>query len=68
MTVPSGALTPEEWLVLRLLARGEPTKRIAFLLGCSAGTIQARIGRILFELGAQNRAHAVAIATRAGLH
>ena len=65
---PSWALTREEFQVLRLLARGEPTKRIAVLLGCSPTRVQDLIRIILFELDAHNRTHAVALATRAGLN
>jgi DNA-binding NarL/FixJ family response regulator len=53
--------------VLRLLAEGRSTAGIADDLAYSESTIKNVIHDIVCQLGARNRAHAVAMAIRAGL-
>ena len=61
------ALTPRERECLRLLAAGESTKRIAFILSISAKTAQHHVANAKAKLGARNSVHAVAIAIERGL-
>jgi DNA-binding NarL/FixJ family response regulator len=60
-------LTPRERQVLALLAEGNGSKQIAQVLVISPRTVGTHIQRILAKLGVHNRAHAVAVAHRAGL-
>lgn len=60
-------LTSDEMDVLRLLAQGQTNREIARELGCSVGTINARIGAILDKLGAKNRREAARQAVNIGL-
>jgi LuxR family maltose regulon positive regulatory protein len=53
--------------VLQLIADGLTTKRIAARLCLSAETVKSHLGVIYAKLGADSRAHAVAIAFRQGL-
>ncbi len=63
---------PKEWSqrdlsVLRLLADGRSTAGIAEDLAYSESTIKNVIHDLVRQLGARNRAHAVAKAIRSGL-
>lgn len=60
-------LTPREVEILRLLASGSLTKRIAVELGLSVGTIKNHIHNILKKTGARNQLEAVAMAQAEGL-
>ena len=63
---PAG-LSDRDVEVLRLMAAGESTASIARDLAYSESTIKNVIHAIVHELGARNRAHAVAMALRAEL-
>ncbi|WP_436533881.1 LuxR C-terminal-related transcriptional regulator [Actinoplanes sp. HUAS TT8] len=62
-----GGLTQREQDVLRLVAAGEPTRRIAGQLGISTETVDTHIRASMRKLGARTRteAAALAFATRA---
>jgi len=60
-------LTPAELRVLREVADGKTTKRIAALSYHSRATIKGQRHSILVKLGAENMPHAVAIGFRRGL-
>ena len=63
----SGAqLTNRETDVLRLVAAGEPTRRIAGQLGISAETVDTHIRAGMRKLGARTRTEAAALAFAAG--
>jgi DNA-binding CsgD family transcriptional regulator len=55
-------LTERERDVLRLVARGEPTRRIAGQLGISAETVETHIRAGMRKLGARTRTEAAALA------
>ncbi len=55
-------LTDREREVLRLVARGEPTRRIAGQLGISRETVETHIRAGMRKLGARTRTEAAAIA------
>jgi DNA-binding NarL/FixJ family response regulator len=61
------ALSGREREVLRLVAGGQATKQIARALGITERTVKFHVTSILNKLGAENRAQAVALATRRGL-
>ena len=60
-------LTPTERKVMELAAEGLLVKQIAARLGLSPLTIKNHLARIRRRLGANDKAHAVGIAMRAGL-
>ena len=60
-------LSPRDVNVLRLLSEGRSTAGIAADLAYSESTIKNIIHDLVRQLGARNRAHAVAMAIRAGL-
>jgi DNA-binding CsgD family transcriptional regulator len=63
----SGAeLTERERAVLRLVALGEPTRRIAGQLGISAETVETHIRAGMRKLGARTRTEAAVLAERSG--
>jgi DNA-binding CsgD family transcriptional regulator len=62
-----GPLTHREMEVLQLIADGLTTKRIAARLCLSVETVKSHLGAIYAKLGADSRAHAVAIGFRQGL-
>jgi DNA-binding NarL/FixJ family response regulator len=64
-TVPP--LTPREAEVLRAVAEGHSAREIARRLDVSPKTVDNHKHRIYAKLGVQSQAHAVAVATRAGL-
>ncbi|MBO3738538.1 LuxR C-terminal-related transcriptional regulator [Actinoplanes flavus] len=57
-----GRLTQRERDVLRLVAAGEPTRRIAGQLGISAETVDTHIRASMRKLGARTRTEAAALA------
>jgi DNA-binding NarL/FixJ family response regulator len=61
---PSFGLTNRDVEVLRLIAEGESTAAIARAMAYSESTIKNTIHTIVRQLGARNRAHAVATALR----
>jgi len=62
-----GMLAPIEIDVLSLLAQGWSNGKIASELRISHDTVKARVRSIRLRLGASDRAHAVALATKRGL-
>ncbi len=64
---PDGPLSPRERDVLRLVAEGLSTKRIARMLYISEGTVRFHVASIFTKLGADTRAQAIALAARRGL-
>jgi DNA-binding NarL/FixJ family response regulator len=60
-------LTPRQTTVLALLANGYGNAAIARRLGCSEHTVKNVVYELMGRLQARNRAHAVALAVRAGL-
>src|SRR5580698_5374872 len=64
--VTGDALTDREVQVLRRVALGTGNKSIAAELSVSEATIKAHMKSILAKLGANDRTHAVTIATRRG--
>jgi DNA-binding CsgD family transcriptional regulator len=58
----AGELTGREIQVLRLVARGEPTRRIAGQLGISSETVETHIRSGMRKLGARTRTEAAALA------
>jgi len=60
-------LSSRDVKVLRLLSEGRSTAGIAGDLAYSESTIKNIIHDLVRQLGARNRAHAVAMAIRAGL-
>lgn len=60
-------LTRRQIDVLSRVARGVPDKRIARDLGISERCVRFHVHHSLGRVGAQSRAHAVAIAIEAGL-
>jgi DNA-binding NarL/FixJ family response regulator len=61
------ALSAREREVLRLVAGGYATKRIAHKLGITERTVKFHVTSILNKLGADNRPQAVALAAQRGL-
>ncbi|MBE1490463.1 helix-turn-helix transcriptional regulator [Plantactinospora soyae] len=57
-----GDLTDREREVLRLVAAGEPTRRIAGQLGISAETVETHVRSGMRKLGARTRTEAAALA------
>lgn len=60
-------LTPRERDVLRLMADGQPNKRIATQLGISLHTAKFHVARVLVKLRSASRTEAVAEGARRGL-
>lgn len=63
----SGALSPRELGVLRLVAAGLSNRQIASALKISERTVKFHVTAIFNKLGAENRARAVALAAERGL-
>ena len=59
-------LTERELSVLREIANGKSNHSIGKALHVSEETVKTRIKKILQKLGADDRAHAVALAVRRG--
>jgi DNA-binding CsgD family transcriptional regulator len=57
-----GTLTDREREVLRLVAAGEPTRRIAGRLGISGETVETHVRSAIRKLGARTRTEAAALA------
>jgi DNA-binding NarL/FixJ family response regulator len=64
--VADDALSPREIEVLRLVALGNSNKQIAGQLAIVDETVKAHMTNILSKLGANDRTHAVTIATTRG--
>jgi DNA-binding NarL/FixJ family response regulator len=62
-----GALTAREVQVLQLIAWGNGNKQVAARLSIAADTVRMHMKNILAKLGANDRAHAVAIAMMRGI-
>src|ERR1700755_2149294 len=60
-------LTPRELEVLQLIRAGYKNKQVADQLSISENTVNFHIKNIVDKLGANDRTHAVTIATRRGL-
>ena len=60
-------LTEREIVVLRLIAKGNANKQIAFQLRITEETVKSHITHILCKLGANDRTHAVTIALQRGI-
>lgn len=60
-------LTPEQRVLLGMVADGHTHATIARRFGLSTSSIHNRLAAIYRRLGARNACHAVAIAIRAGL-
>ena len=61
------SLSPRQLDVLRLVALGANASQIATELSISEATVRTHVRNVLERLGANNRAHAVAIAMTSGL-
>ena len=61
------ALTEREREVLRRVAEGLPNKQIAAALGITPRTVKFHVSSVMTKLGAENRAHAAALAIQRGL-
>lgn len=64
---PQEHLTERELEILGHLAAGRSNKEIASELNISERTVKFHVSEILARLGVSNRAHAVAVAQKAGL-
>lgn len=64
---PATTLTEREREVLGGIAEGLANKQIAQSLGITERTVKYHVTSILNKLGAENRAHAVAVAAQRGL-
>ena len=60
-------LTERETDVLRLIAKGNANKQIAFQLRITEETVKSHVTHILCKLGANDRTHAVTIALQRGI-
>jgi two-component system, NarL family, response regulator len=60
-------LAPRELEVLRLIAAGNPNKRVASKLNLSEETIKGYVKNILGKLGAHDRTHALTLAITRGI-
>ena len=60
-------LTPRESQVLRSLADGDSTDRMAVRLDMSSATVRSHVQSLLIKLGVHNRTAAVAVGHREGL-
>ena len=64
---PRDLLTARQREILQLIAEGQSTKEIAFLLGVSVKTIEADRAQLMERLGIHNVAGLVRYAMRVGL-
>lgn len=58
------SLSPREWQVLALIAEGASDAMIGRLLYLAEDTVKSHVKNLRSKLGANNRAHAVAIVAR----
>jgi DNA-binding NarL/FixJ family response regulator len=63
----TGALTPRERSVLRLVATGSTNREVAAELGVGEETVKTMLSRAFVKLGVRRRAEAVAVAQARGL-
>lgn len=64
---PRVSLTSREMQILRGVAKGYTTKRLAHELGLKAPSVETHLGNIFKKLSARNRGEAVSAALKAGL-
>lgn len=62
-----GRLSPKELEVLALICEGATNAEISFELRRSMNTVKTQVQSILTKAGIRNRAHAAALAARAGI-
>ncbi|WP_165227574.1 response regulator [Aquisphaera insulae] len=67
LTSHQGDLTPRQWEVLEMIARGDTTKRIANRLGISVKTVEAHRSQVMERLQIYDVAGLVRYAIRVGL-
>ena len=67
MSAHQGDLTPRQWEVLELIARGETTKAIANRLGISVKTVEAHRSQVMDRLHIYDVAGLVRYSIRVGL-
>jgi len=67
VVTPSQTLTRRETEILARIAAGLSASEVSDQLGISRKTVEGHKRRIFTKLDVQNQAHAVAVATRAGL-
>jgi DNA-binding NarL/FixJ family response regulator len=60
-------LREREVEILQLVVKGHTNRQIGAQLGCTAGTIRNRLGRIYWKLGVVTRTHAAVRAVELGL-
>lgn len=60
--------TARELEVIRLLARGESTSRIAQIMGVKTATVRTHLQHLFIKFGVHSRLELVAFATRTGLN
>jgi DNA-binding NarL/FixJ family response regulator len=60
-------LTARELEILKLIAKGNANKEIAFQLSIREDTVKSHVGNILEKLDANDRTHAVTIALKRGI-
>lgn len=59
-------LTPQQLVILRLVAQGLPSREIATQLYLSENTVKGYVQEILHKLGVKNRTEAVMVAVKQG--
>lgn len=57
-------MTPTEDIILRLMAKGFPSKQVAIQLGIASSSVETHIRNIYRKLGANNRAAAIGFALK----
>ena len=60
-------LTPAETQVLRLMAKGQPTKQIANAMGSATSSVDSHVKNIYRKLSVNSRAAAIGVALKQGL-
>ncbi|MBA2679805.1 MAG: response regulator transcription factor [Ktedonobacteraceae bacterium] len=60
------SLTPQQLVILRLVAQGLPSREIATQLYLSENTVKGYVQEILHKLGVKNRTEAVMVAVKQG--
>ena len=61
---PKVSMTPTEDIILRLMAKGFPSKQVAIQLGIASSSVETHIRNIYRKLGANNRAAAIGFALK----